>query len=225
MKKNKNMLDGMIILLLLTPLGLPMVPLGTTNGTIVTNVSTNGNIGTIGYQEKFRVLWLPMVPLATNGTIGKISNVTIGRIPNARDTIGSQWYHWLTIGTNGTIGSANGTIGITIGTNGITNRTIGRTLNDIGLPLVPSVEPWTHALSGNESFRPSGEFNNASARYTDSLLYTFRIKVGTGKTGGPYNYQKAPYTGKHLELPKSTEKTICKMDSVCPMDLYIMHVG
>ena len=27
---------------------------------------------------------LPMVPLATNGTIGKISNGTIGRIPNAR---------------------------------------------------------------------------------------------------------------------------------------------
>ena len=26
-----------------------------------------------------------MVPLATNGTVGKISNGTIGRIPNARD--------------------------------------------------------------------------------------------------------------------------------------------
>ena len=56
---------------------------------------------------------LPMVPLVANGTIG------------------SQWYHWLTIGT---IGSANGTIGIT-------NGTIGRTLNDIGIPLVPLVEP------------------------------------------------------------------------------------
>ena len=63
-------------------------------------------------------------------------------------TIGSQWYHWLTIGTNGSIGRANGTIGITIGTNGITNGTIGRTngttgrtLNDIGIPLVPLVEP------------------------------------------------------------------------------------
>ena len=29
-----------------------------------------------------------------------------------------QWYHWLTNGTNYTIGRANGTIGITIGTNG-----------------------------------------------------------------------------------------------------------
>ena len=36
-----------------------------------------------------------------------------------------------------TIGRANGTIGITIGTNGTT----GRTLNDIGIPLVPLVEP------------------------------------------------------------------------------------
>ena len=49
-------------------------------------------------------------------------------------TIGSHWYHWL---TNGTIGKANGTICITIGTNG----TIGRNLNDIGIPLVPLVEP------------------------------------------------------------------------------------
>ena len=46
-------------------------------------------------------------------------------------SIGSQWYHWLT----------NGTIGIAIGTNGINNGTIGRTLNDIGIPLVPLVEP------------------------------------------------------------------------------------
>ena len=66
---------------------------------------------------------LPMVPLVANGTIG------------------SQWYHWLTIGNNGTIGRANDTIGITIGNNGITNGTIGRTLNDIGIPLVPLVEP------------------------------------------------------------------------------------
>ena len=64
-----------------------MVPFGSTNGTIGTNVSTNGNIGTngtIGCRETFRVLWLPMVTLATNGTIGKISNGTIGGIPNAR---------------------------------------------------------------------------------------------------------------------------------------------
>ena len=64
--------------------GLTNGTIGTTNGTIGTNVSTNGNNGTIGYRETFRVLWLPMVPLATNGTIGKISNGTIGRIPNAR---------------------------------------------------------------------------------------------------------------------------------------------
>ena len=51
------------------------------------------------------------------------------------------WYHWLTNGTNCTIGRANGTIGITIGTNGITNGTIGKTLNDIGIPLVPLGNP------------------------------------------------------------------------------------
>ena len=56
-------------------------------------------------------------------------------------TIGSQWYHWLTNGTNRTIGRANSTIGITIGTNGITNGTIGKTLNDIGIPLVPLGNP------------------------------------------------------------------------------------
>ena len=52
-----------------------------------------------------------------------------------------QWYHWLTNGTNCTIGRANGTIGITIGTNGITNGTIGKTVNDIGIPLVPLGNP------------------------------------------------------------------------------------
>ena len=65
-------------------IGLTNGTIGTTNGTIGTNVSTNGNIctnGTIGYRETFRVLWLPMVPLATNGTIGKISSGTMGRIP------------------------------------------------------------------------------------------------------------------------------------------------
>ena len=66
-----------------------------------------------------------------NGTIGNFTN----------GTIGSQWYHWLTIGTNGTIWRANGTICITIGTNGITNGTTGKSLNDIGIPLVPLVEP------------------------------------------------------------------------------------
>ena len=68
-------------------IGLTNGTIGTTDGTIGTNVYTNGNIGTngtIGCQETFRVLWLPMVPLATNGTIGKISNDAIGRIPNAR---------------------------------------------------------------------------------------------------------------------------------------------
>ena len=50
-------------------------------------------------------------------------------------TLAYQWYHWLTIGTNCTIGRANGIIGITIGTNGITISTIGKTLNDIGIPL------------------------------------------------------------------------------------------
>ena len=58
-----------------------------TNGTIDTNVSTNGSTdtnGAIGYRETFRALWLPMGPLAANGTIGKISTGTIGRILNAR---------------------------------------------------------------------------------------------------------------------------------------------
>ena len=44
-------------------------------------------------------------------------------------------------GALGTIGRASGTIGITIVTNSFTNGTIGRTLNDIGIPLVPLVEP------------------------------------------------------------------------------------
>ena len=61
-----------------------------------------------------------------------------------------QWYHWLTNGTNCTIGRDNGTVGITIGTNGITNGTISKTLNDIGIPLVPLGNPErTHCILVN----------------------------------------------------------------------------
>ena len=55
------MLDGLIIILLLTPLGFTLP---------TPSVSTNGNIGTIGYQKKVQG------SLVTNGTIGY------------------QWYHW-----------------------------------------------------------------------------------------------------------------------------------
>ena len=65
--------------------GFLMVPMvyqyrGTIGNTICTNGNANGTIGspngTIGK---------PMVPLATNGTIGKITNGTIERIPNRAD--------------------------------------------------------------------------------------------------------------------------------------------
>ena len=60
--------------------------IGNTNGTIGNTIGTNGNAngtigppsGTIGTNGK------PMVPMATNGNIGKISNGTIGRTLNAR---------------------------------------------------------------------------------------------------------------------------------------------
>ena len=53
---------------------------GTNGNTICTNGNANGTIGspngTIGANGK------PMVPLATNGTVGKITNGTIRRTPN-----------------------------------------------------------------------------------------------------------------------------------------------
>ena len=70
---------------------------------------------------------LPMVPLEILPMVSLVANDNFG-LPMAN-------------GTNGTIERVKGTIGITIGTNGITNGTIGRTLNDIGIPLVPLVEP------------------------------------------------------------------------------------
>ena len=97
--------------------------------------------------------WALLRPLASSyiACVRGSPNGTIGNFTNG--AIGSQWYHWLTIGANGTIRRANGTVGITIGiigitngTIGITNGTIGRTLNDIGIPLVQLVEPSTHAL-------------------------------------------------------------------------------
>ena len=60
----------------------------------------------------------------------------LSSIGNFAHTVGCLQYWLPMVFTNGTIG-----------TNGITNGTIGRTLNDIGIPLVPLVEPWTHAIS------------------------------------------------------------------------------
>ena len=57
---------------------------GSSNGTIGFTISTNGNAnGTIGSPNgTIGTIGKPMVPLATNGTIGKITNGTIGRTPN-----------------------------------------------------------------------------------------------------------------------------------------------
>ena len=54
---------------------------GSTNGTIGFTIGTNGNAnGTIGSPNG--TIGKPMVPLATKGTIGKITNGTIGRTLN-----------------------------------------------------------------------------------------------------------------------------------------------
>ena len=57
---------------------------GFTNGTIGNTMCTNGNAnGTIGSAKcTIGTIGKPMVPLATNGTIGKITNGTNGRTPN-----------------------------------------------------------------------------------------------------------------------------------------------
>ena len=76
---------------------------------------------------------LPMVPLGNPeqshclahvisfsffGSVRGSPNGTIGNFTNG--TIGSQWYHWLTNGTNGTI---------------------GKPMVPLTLPLVPMVKP------------------------------------------------------------------------------------
>ena len=105
------------------------------NGTQVLHflVSFTTPVNALGvFAGKIRHTIFPgSVRASPNGTIGNFTN----------GTIGSQWYHWLTNGTNCTIGRANGTICITIGTNGLTNGTIGKTMNDIAIPLVPLGNP------------------------------------------------------------------------------------
>ena len=39
------------------------------------------------------------------------------------------------------------------------------------------------------------------------MLMIGQIQQQKGRNMGPCNYQKALYTGKHVDLPKSTEKT------------------
>ena len=59
---------------------------GSTNGTIGFTIGTNGNAnGTIGAPNG--TIGKPMLPLATNGTTGKITNGTIGRTPNRASVI------------------------------------------------------------------------------------------------------------------------------------------
>ena len=60
---------------------------GSTNDTIGNTIGTNGNVNaTIGSPNGTIVTngkpMVPLVPSATNGTIGKITNDTIGRTPN-----------------------------------------------------------------------------------------------------------------------------------------------
>ena len=57
---------------------------GSTNGTIGNTIGTNGNAnGTIGSPNStISTIGKPMVPLVTNGTIGKITYGAIGRTPN-----------------------------------------------------------------------------------------------------------------------------------------------
>ena len=99
----------------------------------------------------------------------------LSSIGNFAHTVECLQYWQPTVFTNGTIG-----------TNGITNGTIGRTLNDIGIPLVPLVEPWTHALSltGGEIIVNQSNLGNScglylffsSVTYTGSLIF---IEPGT----------------------------------------------
>ena len=74
-----------------------------------------------GYFKSGESYVIDAVLFAGIGSVRGSPSGTIGNFTNG--TIGSQWYHWLTNGTNGTIWRANGTI--------------GRTMNDIGIPLVP----------------------------------------------------------------------------------------
>ena len=65
--------------------------IGTIGNTICTNGNANGTIGspngTIGSPNgTIGTIGKPMVPLATNSTIGKITNGTIGRTPNGANT-------------------------------------------------------------------------------------------------------------------------------------------
>ena len=62
---------------------------GSTNGSIGNTIGTNGNAnGTIGSPNgTIGSIGKPMVPLATNGTIGKITNGTIGRNPNRANVL------------------------------------------------------------------------------------------------------------------------------------------
>ena len=80
------------------------------------------------------LFWAELVKSEVIGSVRGSFNGTIGNFTNG--TINSPRYHWLINGT----WRANGTICITIVTNGI-NGTIGRTLSEIGIPLVPLVEP------------------------------------------------------------------------------------
>ena len=74
-----------------------------------------------------------MVPLATNGTIGKITIGTIGRTPNIKPLRMFMVLPMVPV----VQGSTNGTIGNTIGTNGNANGTIGSPNGTIGKPMVP----------------------------------------------------------------------------------------
>ena len=53
----------------------------------------------------------------------------------------------------------------------------------------------------------SGVRGRGFETYLHRVLSLCKIYLLPRKDSGPYNYQKALYTGKHFYLPKNTEKT------------------
>ena len=108
--------------------------------------------------------------LAPFGVLPLVPLVILPTVPLAY-----QWYHWLTNGTNCTIGRANGTIGITIDTNGIANGTIGKNLERYWYTIGTIGKPRTHAIVCNIGYHRSLQMvSHQASFFTNKSEYILR---------------------------------------------------
>ena len=76
------------------------------------------------------------------------------------------------------------------------------------MPAIPATKPKGSTPTGVNAILLGPPGSGKGTQVMPRRVYGQLHESGSFRPG-PYNYQKATYTGKHFYLPKSTEKNMC----------------